>query len=818
MQASPGSLGAPAPEALVPHAPMPDVPRVPFAAPSQWGPGLGAAPSPWSPGPGAAHHPWPPQGAQHYQSQPLQGQVPQYYQPSQQAPNQGSASWQYQQPQPGAAPWHPRPPQFGVAPWQQGHWPAAQWAGPHQAPGAPPPGVPWGGAHGHWPGATATSYTSATGSLHEAARSASGYGTVGGAPGRKASVDYDYLPAEDDELAAYSGISVRPFLDQVLNDVTHAHRHFQRSGEQYNMLKNVASNEECEHLRENLGHLPHVLTNMLVWRRSLMKILLVCMIIATASSCRQFVFELHNSIAEYHEVPMRGDFASWKTMRENTNKTTSFNEYSVDVLKEVQRLMMGQAGIVQAIGRGVNTIVSVAATVLVFFASWHWGNFWLSRHYLMFAWFISIAAPFFVSMVPARLWVDWSSCESLVGIYRQEVEGFVGFDKRIELIKSTCLMINTTGTAKVEKANKFFGVFCSVIDSMPQSFIMPNSVKFWEWKRMDMAPARGGCTQGRAMILDGKPTEALEYARKGCALINRVLDEYSKNYGEAPEVVGYMAERMKDAAEATIATWLAMQNLGTLFPAALSIAPGLLKGAMRMKLLVPQSNIPGMFVLILPWLYCPMTWCMYSVAFQAIGNPVLLIGLLIMAFTPVTYVVIGKWYRLDKPMTDQNVTVAIRALGRTLSVVSMISYSLIFCWFWYTASTYAAKKNYWGYLARWGGGAAKVDWGTKMESSFLATFFEVKDWSQLCVKVVGQCTYFFCSMMKAFYLTGAAGVDWMIGQMVDFRVVENAIHSSNLMTGDIMNEYNERMDQLVSLDTGPKGRKTLRMPPGKLLA
>lgn len=72
---------------------------------------------------------------------------------------------------------------------------------------------------------------------------------------------------------------------------------------------------------------------------------------------------------------------------------------------------------------------------------------------------------------------------------------------------------------------------------------------------------------------------------------------------------------------------------------------------MKVKVLVPQSSIPGksfflffllreikfisdllfvllgMFVLILPWLYSPLVWCLYNIVFQLMGNIYLLPGL-----------------------------------------------------------------------------------------------------------------------------------------------------------------------------------------------
>ena len=95
----------------------------------------------------------------------------------------------------------------------------------------------------------------------------------------------------------------------------------------------------------------------------------------------------------------------------------------------------------------------------------------------------------------------------------------------------------------------------------------------------------------------------------------------------------------------------------TMLPAAVALAPALLKGALKVKVaahlpdmsvagcqrkwcdrqvLVPQSSIPGMFIVMLPWLYCPLVWVVYNIAFHLVGNLYFFFGLILQTFAPMT--------------------------------------------------------------------------------------------------------------------------------------------------------------------------------------
>jgi len=347
----------------------------------------------------------------------------------------------------------------------------------------------------------------------------------------------------------------------------------------------------------------------------------------------------------------------------------------------MQRLMLGQAAVVQAIGSSVLAALGLASLALVLLAQIHWDRFRRSRRLLMTAWFVAVAAPFLVSTVPARLYVDWSKAQSLVETYRDDLGEQIGFDNRVQQLHENCDRVRVEGNGTVARLEANFEQVCGVIDRLPTGNVpVPTGINVFKWSSLDLAPAHQGCSHGRSLVADGKPAEVLEKAIEICARVEVAVQNYQDNSYQIPQYLTYLANRMRTVAETSICMMLALRNFGTLFPAALSIAPGLLKGALRMKMLVPQSIVPGMFVLLLPWLYCPLSWSLYSMIFQFVGNPLVLLGFLVVAFTPLTYCILGKWYHLDRPMTDSNVVQVTRSINNIALGLQLIGYfSLGFC-------------------------------------------------------------------------------------------------------------------------------------------
>ena len=101
-----------------------------------------------------------------------------------------------------------------------------------------------------------------------------------------------------------------------------------------------------------------------------------------------------------------------------------------------------------------------------------------------------------------------------------------------------------------------------------------------------------------------------------------------------------------------------------------------MKGALQVKMLVPQSSLPGVFVVLLPWLYCPIMWCLYNFAFQLIGDPYMLAALLLLAYAPMVNVVVGEWKAISQPMNDAEILTVTKIIERYSLMAQLVA---VFC-------------------------------------------------------------------------------------------------------------------------------------------
>lgn len=511
----------------------------------------------------------------------------------------------------------------------------------------------------------------------------------------------------------------------------------------------------------------------------------------------QYQDSLARAKADLLRPPMPLTFAKWSLTQEGS---PGFASYSAAVFAEAKRLMMKKVMIVKSLGILSNAVLGALSVFLIAASCSGWANFSYSRKLVLRAWYLSVAAPFIVSMVPCRIWLEWENAEDLLNAYQTELSAVVGVDGRVRQLHDNCVALRDTGHIKVDKAVDVFHSLCGLVDKLPHGKA-PIPTGFFKISMIDLEPAHRACTQGRAMIKAGKPQEALEKAKEVCARIEDKVDEAMESYGETPEIVSYMCDKLRRTAEASIGVYLGLLSLGSIFPAALSIAPGLMKGALRMKMVVPQSNIPGMFVIILPWLYCPLTWCMYSIFFQLIGNTVLLVALAIMAFSPAIYCILGSYYNLDKPLRDHELAVVIKAMDGWNSTMNYVAYVCLAYFAFHVINSYASQKSYWGILGE-APPEELADWGTKTESQFLADMYEGIDLVDALYTNSISISAFVCSFVKSLYLTSLAGLDWMVGQMIEFRRVERSVNRPGVVGADILRDYHVRMDYLVALDKG----------------
>lgn len=624
-------------------------------------------------------------------------------------------------------------------------------------------------------------------------------------------------------LTTYENIQVCNSGMQLVDDFKCFHLHLRRATETERLVMSVASTAEQEHLKQKLKYnFKPVLVNVMVWRRSVMKVLVICMGLATFFSLFNAGSDLQDAMTQMQRSRLKDDFERWQARMKVRGSPHGFQEYSWAVVREMQNVMLGQAVMVQAIGSTVLAVLGVISLVLVVLAQVQWDRFRRSRQMLMAAWMVAVAAPFIVSIVPARLYVDWTGADELVTRYRDDLASHIGFDDRVKKLEETCDKLRREGNQTIVKLEDDFDMICGVINQFPKGKVpVPTGINIFKWNQLDLAPAHNGCAQGRELISAGKPSEVLEKAKEVCSKMEKAVHKYQEDHADMPKWLDYFAKRLKTLAETGVCMLLAVQNFATLFPAALSIAPGLLKGALRMKLLVPQSIVPGMFVILLPWLYCPLSWSLYSVIFQFVGNPFVLLGLLVLAFTPLMHSILGKVYGMDRPMTDEDVVQRTRKINSLVLGVSLAGY---FCLGFFVV--HFVRKNAYesGLMDEMWGDSPEKDPGSKKESEMLAKFLTVEDWKTFALRTIMNIIVFVCSVTKAYFLTGAAGADWMAGEMLDFYKLEKAMNaaealseSKRLSAGLRQNHKNEEQESDDSSASSIESDESIREAKKNLL-
>merc|ERR1719492_237164 len=106
---------------------------------------------------------------------------------------------------------------------------------------------------------------------------------------------------------------------------------------------------------------------------------------------------------------------------------------------------------------------------------------------------------------------------------------------------------------------------------------------------------------------------------------------------------------MSEALELSLGATTGIASFKNLWPAALSLGPGIIKGAMRAKTIVPEASLPGAFIIILPWIYAPLAWALFNVVVQLFGNWALLGAMLSFAFYPLVISLVGMCFFVNSP-------------------------------------------------------------------------------------------------------------------------------------------------------------------------
>jgi hypothetical protein len=386
--------------------------------------------------------------------------------------------------------------------------------------------------------------------------------------------------------------------------------------------------------------------NLLVWRRSTIGLAIIFTLAIAA-----FQFLDARTAQDQYELIYDTSLQN-VTYTADPDDAASFRRYGQRVAKVAAAAAMRDVALIRVYCNVANIGLSLLSSMMLAMALFKWNSYIRSRQFLMTAWFLAFAVPFAIATVPTRVFVNWTEFEDQSHTFMKGVAAHYELDEKETQVVSSCTLITDPSNPQtLEEARANVEYVCSTVDDWDGGFV--------NWMSGDaIARANENCRLAQEAINDGNVDLALELTGETCDDVLDTIDQAGEEDGNALKrmqivmVTQELTTKARVAAELGISLMNALWAVKGMVPAAVAIAPAMLRGALTVKTLVPQSSIPGMFVILLPWLYCPLVWCIYNVAFQLTGTLVFFFGLLLLAFAPMSYVVLGHAWHITKPMDD----------------------------------------------------------------------------------------------------------------------------------------------------------------------
>jgi hypothetical protein len=444
----------------------------------------------------------------------------------------------------------------------------------------------------------------------------------------------------------------------------------------------ISSPAERRYLLDTVHMSAKEIVNVVVWRRSMMAFMIIISLAALGFQG----FALRGSIEAYKEAstPDRANRCSCvpcvvvpqlvQTAETNVtygavmNDTLSFQFYTKRTAETAVSAAILRVRMAQCFCEAVALVAAFIALVLCVAALYTWSTYRISRRLLLAAWILSFASPFAVSAIPSRTLVcslvpqHWStalyysnttqqamvahsvqvSWDSFDGHRDAFLAGFAAhfqLDQRATQALGACAELQSDqADVTLQGARDSISKLCGVISKCDNGFF-----NFFTGDACKRAAQK--CSACSAMVRDGRVDEALATSREVCTDFQDAVEKTQSGSAKDLQYVAVAADLVDKAqlgAELAIGLVNGLWAFKTMLPSAVAVAPAMLRGALKVKVLVPQSSIPGMFVVMLPWLYCPLLWCVYNLAFHMIGTLYLFFGLMLHAFAPMMYFLVGS--------------------------------------------------------------------------------------------------------------------------------------------------------------------------------
>jgi hypothetical protein len=113
----------------------------------------------------------------------------------------------------------------------------------------------------------------------------------------------------------------------------------------------------------------------------------------------------------------------------------------------------------------------------------------------------------------------------------------------------------------------------------------------------------------------------------------------------------------------------------TLMPAVLSLIPGVLRACLRIKALIPEAILPGLFLVAATPFYIFLFLVIFTTINQAAGNIVLILGVIALVGAPMLYMLNGRTF--TRPLRTQEEVAKIGSVQNLVLTIMGVGVALI---------------------------------------------------------------------------------------------------------------------------------------------
>jgi len=550
-----------------------------------------------------------------------------------------------------------------------------------------------------------------------------------------------------------------PIINNSLTFLRDISRHQKRAFESMGFMHSLVSDSEKCSL-ERHGVMDQMAQNFLAWRLSVL-------VLAASFGMLILILRPLNIIIMSQDAGYVLETA-YSNKWEDLDKV-SFRNASKAMMTKVSAMATKEVEEAEMWMELAHYMAEAFAVFMCLLALSCWIYFGSSKKYLVRGWIILLFAPFVITLIPMRSLVDLRAARVVMDEYVQTVIKTLHLEDKID----KCTNWNEKGSKSADQNMASLEKSCKTLDNWDDSWSV------W-MSGVDVTKMTAACTQFNEAKSKGKIDDYKSAIEKTCKKLNTALG-YGKDFDKRAWVRDLVA-RANVLMEMYVAARCALSAYKMMVPAALAFGPGFVRASWKLKLLFPLARLPGVAVVVLPAMYCPLLWMTYQFLFQILGHPVLLLGLVLISFAPMIYTIVGITFDIQSPVLSRSRLARILRHGRFWRIWIQRFGVITIC--------------IWALLIEFG----VDDFMSDPNDTMRERQYKASLWSQMRAKQSRwwsqplQIGLFIFSWAFKFFYTKAAGMDFLIQSLAS----DYAFESIAEVVAKITDDQLAQADQIVA--------------------